>query len=991
MDFAVLGPLEVSVQGHPLLLGGQKQRAMLATLLLHANRVVADALLTYALWRDDPPKTSGDNLRLYASRLRRLLGPDRVIRRHGGYQVLVHPGELDAARFEEHADRGRLALRLGDHEKAAHELHEALRLWRGPAYADLRVADELSGEAARLDELRLQALESRIEADLKHGMGGELIAELTGHTREYPLRERFHEHLMTALAGEGRTAEALTVYAETSRILADELGVDPSPDLRRLHQRILTADARPILGDAPAELPMNVIDFAGRDDHVAELLDRLGDRSAVPVSVITGMGGIGKTALALQVAHRVARRFPGGQLYVDLRGTHEEAQADPGQVLGRFLVALGVPGSSLPETIEERAAVYRSRVAHRAVLVVLDNAASERQIRPLLPGVPGCAVLVTSRARLSGLEGAWRVDLGVLREHEAVSLLTQMIGQGRVAAQPADAIELVRLCDQMPLAVRIAGARLAARPERPIAWLVGRLRDERGRLNQLVVGDRAVRASLALSYVGLSPLAQRAFRLLGLLNVPDFAGWVPAALLDHPQDEGEALLDELVDAQLVTLSGLDTAGQARYRCHDLVRLYARERAETEEDLPALRLAIARALGGWLGLARRAAAQVPGACYALLHSSAPQWPVELEAGVEPLAWFDAERAALASLVEQAGALGFEEHAWDLAGCMERYFDVRGLFAECRRVNELAMLACRAAGNPLGEAVMLRGLLDVTTWMGIGHEGGAMVALHTNAARLVTMFEQVGERRGMSDAYVMCAWGLAAQGFVEPALEAAYAALRLAEETGHLGGQARAYLAIGLAHGQRRVADAIPFFTSARGLAERLGNPRFEATVLQFLGLAYVETGQLRPAEQCLSRSLVMARAASDPSSEAMTLVSLAKLYARDEDPRAVPTADLVADLSRRYNLAHHLADALWVRGDLALAAGDGALAVAQLTESVALWRARRWSVFLAGALVSLARAHRAVGADEAASAAGREAHDLFTAVGDTDGATRALAI
>ncbi|MEU8384558.1 BTAD domain-containing putative transcriptional regulator, partial [Streptosporangium sp. NPDC048865] len=865
------------------------------------------------------------------------------------------------------------------------------------------------------EELRLTTLEDRVEADLSVRFQPELVAELTGHVNAHPLRERLREHLMVALARAGRSSEALTVYAGIRRLLDEELGVEPGDRLRDLHRLILTGewpvaghpaggrakdepdepdgrDRRPEAGrgpaeprEPPAELPMSITDFAGREQYVRELVARLDERSATTVSVITGMGGIGKTALALHVAHRLAGRFPGGQLYVDLHGAHEEEQQHPGHVLGRFLVALGVPGSSIPDSVEARAALYRSRLARSNVLIVLDNAASEQQVRPLLPGVSGCAVIVTSRARLSGLEGVRPVELDVLSTQEAVELLSGMIGHDRVAAQLTAATELVWLCDRIPLAVRIAGARLAARPQQSIAWLVGRLADERGRLDQLVVGDHAVRASLALSYVGLPAGTRRAFRLLGLLDVTGFAGWVPATLLDRPHEEGEEHLEALVDAQLATISGIDSTGQARYRFHDLVRLYARERAEAEEEPADLLRATTRAFGAWLWLAEQAMEHVHGACYAVLHGPAPRRA--LPAGVtasllrDPLAWFNAERTALAGLVEQACALALDNFAWDLAGCLERYFDSHGFFSECRRLNERAMLACRTAGNVLGEAVMLRGLLDVTTWTGVEHEGGAMVALHTNAVRLAEMFTQVGELRGLSDAHVMCAWGLAAQGFVEPAVEAAETALRLAEETGHLGGRARAHLALGITHGQREVLSAIPHLVSALRVAETLGNPRFESTSLQFLGLAYVETGQPEPAEHCLNRSLVMSRIARDPASEAMTLLALAKLYRGEGDERARPTAVTVEELSRRYNLTHHLADALWVLGDLDRADGDAARAVEHLTESVALWRTRSWTTYLGGALRSLGLAHAAAGDRTRAVKCWREAHELFTVIGD----------
>ncbi|WP_214415932.1 AfsR/SARP family transcriptional regulator [Sphaerisporangium fuscum] len=1024
MEFGVLGPIHVVDGGVPLALRGLKQRLVLATLLRHANRPTMPAALIDALWGDAPPRTAADNVRLYVHQLRRVLGGERITRNQAGYTLHLDRGELDLHLFTSLADLGRTALAAGDHRSAAATLREALGLWRGPAYAGLEAGAELADESRRLGEIRLTTLENRIEADLALGRETDLIGELVGLVGEHPFRERLRAQLMLALSKVGRQSEALATYHEARQMFASELGLDPGPELRDLHQTILSghlgpgpssrrglpAPAPPPQAAQPAQLPPDISDFTGREGHLSELISVLAHENGhdgPPVAVLAGMGGIGKTTLAVHAAHRIADRFPGGQLYANLRGV-EERPADPARVLAGFLTALGVPGIGIPEALEERAALYRSHLARRTVLIILDNAASEPQVRPLLPGTSGCAVVVTSRARLSGLEGATLLDLEVMEPESARELLARTAGRARVSAEPGAAAEIVRLCACVPLAVRVAGARLAARPQWSLAWFARQLGDERRRLDHLATGDLAVRASLALSYVGLSDRTRQAFRLLGLLNAPDVAAWTAQALLDCSEEESERLVEALVDAQLLTVGGADATGRLRYRFHDLVRLYARERAEIEESAEDRMAALARAFGGWLALAEEAMPRVPGSCYAAVHGRAARW--RLPSGMvsdllkDPQAWFDAERAALRSAVFQACEL-VERHtgdglaeahdlvdlAWDLAACLEHHLDLRGLFDEWRTTHERVMRVCRDTGDLLGEAVMLRGLLDVTTWLDTGQPGGAMATMRAGAERLLAMFAEAGERKALSDAYVMRAWGLVAEGRADEALASAATALRVAEETRHLGGRARANLALAVAHGERRPDQAIRYLGKGMELAEALGNPRFESTALQFLGLAQVEAGLFASARDNLSRSLAICRQLGDQLSEATALSGLARLYVAHGDPRSRTTAEAAVDLSRRCGLSHHLADALWVLGRLDLAEGKVSRAVAGLEESVQLWRRRGWLAYLARTLTVLGEAYAANDDPSAAARAWQEASGLFTAIGDTSSASRVSAL
>ncbi|GLX00527.1 BTAD domain-containing putative transcriptional regulator [Microtetraspora sp. NBRC 16547] len=989
MEFAVLGPLHVSADAQPLPLGGGKQRTLLAELICHAGRAVSRSILIEALWGQTPPRTAADNLRLYVHQLRRTLGGDRITRTSAGYGLSIRPEELDADRFETLAEQGRAALAAGDHERAAALLRRSLELWRGPAYAELNLTAGLRDHAHRLEEVRLTALENRIEADLARGMHAALIAELSGLVAEHPLRDRPRTQLMLALARSGRQAEALATYQDARRLFAAELGLDPGAELRHLHQAILTGtlpvdtSTTPSGDISPAQLPTGISDFTGREDQLAQLTGLLGKEpppgpGPVRVCVITGMGGVGKTTLAVHAAHRIARHYPDGQLHANLHGA-EACPSDPTQVLAAFLTALGTPRSTLPETTEERAAFFRSRLAERRMLIVLDNAASEEQVRPLLPGTSGCAVIITSRIRLTGLSGAPLIELSVLPPKQAVQLLSRIAGAGRVAAEAKAAAEIVRLSDCIPLAVRVAGARLAARPHWPLTHLARQLTDERRRLDRFTTGDLAVRASLALSYVGLDHETCRAFRLLGSLDVPDFAGWVAGALLDLPVAAGEELVEALVDAQLVLISGTDPAGQPRYRFHDLVRLYARERSELEDEPEIVAAALGRAFGAWLALAEHATQKVPGTSSAIIHGTAPRWsspdetPWEGLAEQDPMAWFDTERPALVASIRQACSLGLAEVAWDMACCVERYFDVCGQFDDWRALHEGVLDACRRAGNRLGEAMILRGLMHATTWMETG--GEAMAAQFDGAEQLIAMFSELGERRGLSDAYVLRAWGEAARGDMTQGLRSGRIALSLAEGSGHLGGEARAHVCMAVAYGTRQIRMAIVHLLRGLELAEKLGNPRFEATALQFLGLAHAHAREFEAGLQYLSRALAIYRQFRDPLLEAMGLVALAKLYAVHHDPRARAAAEAAEALSRSHHLAHHTADALWVLGEVDLAEGRISEAVTHLEESVRLWRTRGWQEFLAGALASLADAYTAAGDLAAAAQACREAGAL----------------
>ncbi|GAA4494185.1 BTAD domain-containing putative transcriptional regulator [Actinoallomurus oryzae] len=996
--FGVLGPLVIEVDGRPVPPPGSAVvRGLLGVLLLAGRRPLTTEQLIELVWADRADRTGRGSVQAAVSRLRdwlgRLPGDTPPVEYDGaGYRLVVPAEAVDLGRFRA---RVRSAASADDPSVRCELLESALDLRRGPVLADLDRAGSLVREA---DDGVRRAAVAFAEAAIAAGRPGSAVARVDALADEHPLDEELQASLIELLAIAGRPADALRRYQRVRERIIDEMGVEPGARVQRAYLTVLARDRDhgpgPLVETAlppPAQLPPAIADFTGREAHVL-LLVRAIEQTATPV-VISGMGGVGKTALAVHVGHRVAARFPDGQLYADL-GAELAEPVNPARVLGGFLTALGIAGHAVPESLEERSALFRSLLAGRRVLVVLDNAATERQVRPLLPGSPGSAVIVTSRARLTGLESARSIELEVFGAREAIALLTRIAGPERVEAEPEAAAEIARLCAYVPLAVRIAGARLAGRRRWSLGHLAAILGDQHRRLDELSTGDLAVRAGFAVAYARLPAGTRTLFRRLGLLDVGEVADWVAAAMLDAPMEEAREHLETLVDARLLDVGGADPAGRPRYRFHDLLRLYARERCFDEEP-EAWLAALTRAFSAWLALAERAAEQVPGPCYAAIHGTAPRWPLPaaLTAAAlhDPAAWFDAEWPALVAAVGQACDLGLDEFAWDLAGCLEKYFDVRVMTAEWQAVHERALRLCRSTGNRLGEAVLTRGLVELTTWTSASPSGTAMATLHERSRRLLAMFEELGEPRGMADALVNCAWALVAEGDPDEALAVAGRALELARDHDHLGGQARARHMMGVAYGQARADAAIEHLTHALQLARELGNPRFEATAMQFLGAAHCAAGRLDSGHDLLVTSLTMCHARGDRYAEAFSLLYLAKLYAALDDPRARPTAEAVLSVSRRYGMPHHLADALKVLGDLDLAAGRYASATLRLEESVQVWRSRGWTSFLAETLRSLGRAHAGTGDTAAAVRAWAEARTLFEELSDATGSAEVTAL
>ncbi|HEU4423406.1 MAG TPA: BTAD domain-containing putative transcriptional regulator, partial [Pilimelia sp.] len=571
-----------------MLTGRSRQERTLAALLLDANQIVPVGRLVDAVWDDEPPRTARKLIQNSVSALRQqLAGSAEVVSSSAGYLLRVPDGQLDLTIFEEATARARRSAAAGDAASAVEDLRTALALWRGPALAGL-TGRVIEARAASLDEARIAAIEECLTQELTLGRHHEVAGELSAAVTDHPLRERLVGLLMLALHRSGRRAEALMAFQQLRARLAEELGLDPGAELCRLHEAVLRADptldpvppaalGAPTAAPVPAQLPADVPDFTGRDDHLKQL-DKLatdpGTVTTVVVTAISGTAGVGKTALAVHWAHRVSDRFGDGQLYVNLRGFDPSGSVmDPAEAIRGFLQALAVPPESIPGSLAAQVGLYRSLLAGRRMLIMLDNARDAEQVRPLLPGTPGCLVVVTSRAQLPGLvtAGAHPLTLDLLAPAEARDLLTRRLGADRLAADPDAVDEIITRCARLPLALTVVAARAAYSPSFRLATIAAELRHTRGGLDAFDSGDTAtdVRAVFSWSYRALSPDAARLFRLLGIHPGPDISTPAAASLAGIPPDQARPLLAELARAHLIT-----EHRPGRYAFHDLMRAYA---------------------------------------------------------------------------------------------------------------------------------------------------------------------------------------------------------------------------------------------------------------------------------------------------------------------------------------------------------------------------------------------------------------------------------
>ncbi|MFD4868174.1 BTAD domain-containing putative transcriptional regulator [Streptomyces sp. NPDC058412] len=993
-EFRLLGPVEAWRGEGQLTIAGRKPRALLAALLLEHGQVVSAETLIDRVWGDSPPDSARTLVQTYVWVLRRALG-DVIESRPAGYRIRVAPAWTDRDRFAELAARGSAAAADGRYAEAAALFTQGLDLWRGPALGG--IGDALGVAAAGLDEERLVVMEQRAQAQLDAGTPV-VVAELRALVAAHPTRERARKHLMLALHRAGRHAEALEVFAQGRQALADELGVEPGPDLQALHVSILRAsgdptghasartvargdeagcehgDSVPASVPVPALLPPATADFTARARPLAELVRHLvgagGDtastRTALPVCVISGTGGVGKSALAVEVAHRTAAAYPDGHLYADLSGA--TTAATPEEVLARFLRALGRP---VPDSLHERVDLFRTTLAGRRMLLVLDDAGSEAQVRPLLPGAASCAVLVTSRSRLPALTGAHRIELDVLGPAEAVALLARVAGAERVAAEPAAAECIARLCGHLPLALRTAGARLATRRHWTLRTLVERLSDEYRRLDELAVGDIAVRASVALSYEALDDGARRAFRLLGALGVPDFAPWLVTALLDTDPRTADDAVERLTDAHLLSVVSGGRGGGLRYRLHDLHRVYAAERAAAEDPPRLLRDAATRALGSWLWLIRRHAAAAPSgelemcAHYTTARAGAP-------VAEDAAAWYESEAAALVAAVERAAALDLALPAREVALALgSSSFGVANRFEEWWRTHDAAIAATRRAGDRSGEAMLLAGLGQLRYSQ---DRYGEALAYFEQARALV---EKTDDLRGL--AVVLAGTGSVhrEQGrfaAARAALSRAAEGFRVTRDDAGLGYASRLAASVDLEQGRHE--QALTTLEEAHHAYRRLGSRRGVALTLRTTGLVHRALGDHTVAERLFEQALGMLQDLGDELMIAYTRLALSKTRIRLGTATLPPLLDALAVCR-----AHHdtLGEGMALRtlGEFHLAAGRPGQAAGPLLHALRVWEPLGVPLFRARAMRDLAEVREAEEAYAEAAALRADALAVFT--------------
>ncbi|WNV87580.1 BTAD domain-containing putative transcriptional regulator [Umezawaea sp. Da 62-37] len=676
MDYRILGPLEASHDEVVVDISGARQLTVLALLLVEANRIVPVDRLVDGVWNETPPATSRSQIHICISSLRRQLagGGASVDTCAPGYRLRVAEGELDLHVFEARVAAAHAAVADGAHRRAVVELRSALALWRGPALAGVG-SQLLRRVAAALDDRRLAVHEECLEIELAHGLGAphDLVCELTGLVAARPRRERLLALLMIALYRVGRQAEALEEYRRARARFIGELGIEPGEELSDLYQRILVHDPAlsrpaepppvPVRSRGPRRLPADIADFTGRRRSLERLLEvsEPQDGTAVRTVEVTGREGVGKTTLVVHAGHLLAPEFPDGQLFARL--SHDGVPEDPHDILGRFLRAFGFADQDVPDGREERAETYRDHMADRRVLVVLDDALSESQVFPLLPGSSLCRVLVTSRRPLAGLPAAVRLRLTPFTEDSALELAARIAGRARIDADRDAAVALNEACGYLPLALRLAAARLASHPHWTVADVVAHLEDGSSWLD-----DLEDRTGVHPAYAGLTDEARRLFRLLPLVDAADFASWVGAPLLDVGVARSEALLDELADADLLVVR--PHAGGTRYWMPGWILGYARRR-QSEEGEESVRKAFERLLGALLHLSEKAHRLQGGEHLHLAGNGASRWelpaPLVERLVADPAGWYTRERSWVLRAVRQAAAAGFPEHAWGLAMC------------------------------------------------------------------------------------------------------------------------------------------------------------------------------------------------------------------------------------------------------------------------------------------------------------------------------------
>ncbi|GGO95778.1 AfsR/SARP family transcriptional regulator [Wenjunlia tyrosinilytica] len=949
MRFAILGPVRAWRGENELGLGSPQQRAVLAALLMRRGRPATVGELVDAVWGEEPPPGAVSVLRTYVSRLRKVLEPGRgageapavVVSVADGYTVQAPDDALDLGVFERRTAEARKLRAAGDLAGAGELLHAALGAWAGVPLAGIP-GPLAEAERAGLGERRLSVLETRLEVDLELGHHDEVVGELTSLVGEHPLRERLCRLLMLALYRCGRQAEALAVYRETRRRLVAELGIEPGAALRELHARLLAADPAldfpdkqapapaaapvPVAALRPAQLPADLPAFTGRSAELARtaaLLPVSGEHpSTVVISAIGGMAGVGKTTLAVHWAHQVAHRFPDGQLYINLRGFDPTGSVmDPAEAVRAFLDALGVAPQQVPGSLDAQTALYRSLLAERHVLVVLDNARDTEQVRPLLPGSPGCLVIITSRNQLTGLiatDGAYPLTLSPLPMAEARDFLARRIGAQRLAAEPRAADDIIAGCARLPLALAIVAARAATYPTFPLAAIAEELHESHGSLDAFAGTDTATdaRAVFSWSYHALSPDAARLFRLLALHPGPDISAHAAASVAGLPLRQARPLLAELTGAHLLT-----EHAPGRFTFHDLLRAYAAELTETLDSEAERHALSTRLLDHYLRTAHTACMLVsPHRGDISMPSTRPEAaPEALRDHKRAMNWLGTERAVLLSAVEQSAHGGFDDHTWRLAWAIEMFLDRRGHWHDQVAMHRTALASAqrgrdlegqahahRALGFACGRlnrqdeadihlprALELFGRLGDASWQARTHRSMAFLSNglgdHLKALdhyqEAIELYRSTDYVSGQASVYNEVGWTYILLGEHEEALVQCGKAIELHRQVGDVNGEAAAIDSLGYAHHHLgQYEQAIARYREANAFYRELGDSYLEADTLVHIGDTQAAVGDTEAACDSWRKSLAILEEFEHPDAEQVR----ERLRGFDPDPGQPPS-------------------------------------------------------------------------------------------------------
>ena len=1014
----LFGPVQAWRGDVELDLGTPRRRAVFGLLAMRANRTVSRDELIDGMWGDDPPPSAVNAVHVYVAGLRRAVEPRRAHRAPGriltasgrGYLLRLQPGRLDAEIFGQHIAHARESRALEDFPATIRSLDAGLALSQ---------ATPLSGipgpwaeiERVRLGELRLTAIEERIEAMLELGRHTEAAVQLAGLVREHPLHERLHGQLMLALYRCGRQAEALAAFTSTRRILIEELGVEPGPELRRMHAQILTAHEalEPSAGEpaaaghdpflaigagtpgerpdraVPAQMPGDVLAFTGRATELAEL-DRMlaatvttaGDAArAMVISAVSGTAGVGKTALAVHWAHRVKNSFPDGQLYVNLRGYDPDLPMAPADALAGFLRALGMADRDIPADVDERAAAFRSLLEGRRLLVVLDNAATVEQVRSLLPGSSSSVAVVTSRDSLAGLVaryGARRIDLDILSAGDAVALLRALIGE-RVDAEPNAAVSLAGQCARLPLALRIAAELAATSPAALLRDLVGELADGQRRLRLLDAGGdprSEVRSVLSWSYQHLPAAAARLFRLLGLHPGPDLDFYAAGALAGPAPGEVRPLLSLLTRAHLIQPVRHD-----RYSMHDLLSAYARSLVtETPDGTEERQAALTRLFDHYLSTAAAAMRTLaPTEQNRRPRVAAPVLPTAPQVADpgQARAWLDAERAVLVAVTAQAGLHGWPGHATRLAATLSRYLVTGGHNTDAVAIHGHALRAARLARDRGAEANALIDLGEVRWRLGHSSQEAARYE------QALAVLRETGDRPGEARAHgnlALLAWR---QGRYTQAADHYEQAMAIFRDAGERAGEARALDNLGaICWRQGHYEQAAAHHQRALAVFREIGDRTGQACALGNLAVVCRRQGLLEQAVAHLEQSLSLSREIGDRTCEAEALSDLGDV--RGQQGHYEQAADYYEQALRLFRRIGHQAceaQALNGKGKLLLATGNRSHA--RMQHALALELATRvGDKYQQGAAHDgLAHAHKAAGDLSSACTHWQQALALYT--------------